>query len=286
MTRLSRAGKWAILGALLLTACASSLPPPLPPPPPAIPPMPPTTPPPPVEQPPLSMVPPRQIDAMAMVRPAPPTCAARELAPFPTEWPAPTVSVELPVSAFTGTASGIASVSDMSKRLEASLRAAGYPRPRYLGYACNGLAVAANFEAIRTDGRRVAGAGGFPASSEEAAAAEGAVDFLVGLFYARPGFHRRIVFVVTDEEGGSSGRILSETEIFAMVEAGSARVPDAYSRVRLTAQHTVTALIYEFELRPGAQSARLIRPAGTPPKGLLDGCTHLKAAGLLRACRP
>jgi hypothetical protein len=230
-------------------------------------------------------VPPPQPQAIPPPPAAARACAAASLAAFPTDWPLPTATINLPLRVFTGSPLQSGSVLDLARRIEGMLAAAGYPRPRYLGLGCDGLAIAANFEAIRRDGSRIPGAGGFPASSDETAGSEGAIDFLIGLFYARPGFHRRIIFLISNEPTRSSGIEVSEAGLMQLVETGAQRVPAAFRERSLNEGYRVQALIYEFQLRQGSRQAEHIKPAGAPPRGLLDACAHLKSAGLIRDCR-
>jgi len=205
-------------------------------------------------------------------------CPADELAAFPIDWPEPTTTADFPPSAFTrgGT------VYDVAASLGQALRRAQYPEPLFLGYGCEGVAVAANFEAIDRSGKRKPAPDGFPERAPDALAPGNPIDFLVGLFYARPGFHRQIVFLVSSEFGVSTGQTVSEGELLEIVEPGSVTLPLSYRSATLTPEHRVRALIYEFELKQGAGAADPIRGKGQPPIGLLPARDHLAAAGVLR----
>jgi hypothetical protein len=205
-------------------------------------------------------------------------CPSDTLSPFPRNWPEPTTTEEFAPGVF----SRAANIHDVATAIGRALRVAGYPEPLYLGYGCEGVAIAANFEAIDRNGRRKAGQDGFPKPADDADTAASAVDFIVGLFYARPGFHRQIVFILADDFGTSSGAIVAQGDLLAIVEPGSEIIPGEYLDVDLTPAHRVRALVYEFELRQGARAAEPIKGMGAPPVGLLAARDHLRAAGVFR----
>jgi hypothetical protein len=176
-----------------------------------------------------------------------------------------------------------ATVSDVAQSLTQRLVQAGYPQPKYLGVGCNGVAVAANFEAILNSGKRKPGLNGFPASSEEAAPGlPGAVDFLIGLFYAPPGYYRRVLFVVTDAAPPTTSGEATDEELRNLVSGGSTYLPLAYRAAPLNSSHQIIAWIYEFKLEPGSDKAEQVAASGSPAKGLLTALGHLRAAGIFQ----
>ena len=209
----------------------------------------------------------------------PASCPSNVLPAFGLNWPQPTTSIKFDARVLAPGADP--TVFDAAQTLEALLKRAGYPQPKFLGAGCKGVVVAANFEAIDDQGRRKRGLSGFPASSEEAAPGlPGAVDFVMGLFYAPPGYYRRIVFVITNDRPQPNSSPVSETALFDKVEPGAIALPVAYQRTPLTPDYQVYTNIYEFRLRTGENRAEQIQASGSPLKGLLTALSHLRAARL------
>jgi hypothetical protein len=162
---------------------------------------------------------------------------------------------------------------DVARRLEASIAAAGYLEPRYLGAGCDGFAVILDLEQIETDGARKPGAAGFaPTTAEPGFTLAG---YLKRLFYAPPGYYRQIVFVVSDTGIAATTPAPTPGELRAIAQDGSAALPPTYRAVPFTWKYKVVALVYEFQKGPTDGDARQI-----PPTGRLRAPQHLKKASL------
>jgi hypothetical protein len=103
-------------------------------------------------------------------------------------------------------------------------------------------------------------------------------DYLRALFTAPSGRYRIIVFVVSSQPFAQSETQVQQDEALAWLSEGLNLLPDNMALAPFTPQHTVTALIYEFE-QPGNQEAMLMLPAN------LIGRVHLQRAQLWDALR-
>lgn len=204
----------------------------------------------------------------------PSACVAAPLAPFP--WPRvpqPSGTTVIPNDVLFGPGAGQHSLHEVANRLEGAINRAGYFDRRYLGVGCNGFAVMLDLEHIATDGTRMSGTAGFVPPG--GAAQFSLTGYVTRLFYARPGYYRQIVFVVTDESVATASDAPTAGELRAIASAGSAALPPDFARVPYTWRYRVLALVYEFEKGPSNGDARLI-----PPNGRLGSTANLKKARL------
>lgn len=201
-------------------------------------------------------------------------CVADALPPFP--WPsppAPSDSTLIPPYLLWPAGSEGKTLLDVARRLEASIAAAGYLEPRYLGAGCNGFAVMLDLEQIDANGARKPGAAGFAAPTQEPGFS--LAGYLQRLFYAPPGYYRQIVFVISDEGIAATTPAPTPGELRAIAKDGSAALPPAYAGAPFTWKYKVVALVYEFQKGPKDGDARQI-----PPSGRLRAPQHLKQAQL------
>ena len=235
--------------------------------------------PPPAETAPPPPPPPPPAPAPAPTRPPTangggPVCVSRPLAAFP--WPnAPAPSDSMLVAPYLLFPEGGEgkTLLDVARRLEASIAAAGYLEPRYLGAGCNGFAVMLDLEQIEPDGARKPGAAGFaPTTTEPVFTLAG---YVKRLFYAPPGYYRQIVFVVSDIGIAATTPTPTPGELRAIARDGSAALPPGFGGVPFSWQYKVGALVYEFQKGPADGDAKQI-----PPSGRLRAPQHLKKAQL------
>jgi hypothetical protein len=96
------------------------------------------------------------------------------------------------------------------------------------------------------------------------------LSYLTALFYAREGYFRTVVFLVSsDQQMTNSLRTIGKEEAIEWAVRGGWKLPEAIGKKPFTAQHAVSALIYEFRVSEN----RLLPILSLPSK--LDGKTHL-----------
>jgi hypothetical protein len=136
-----------------------------------------------------------------------------------------------------------------------------------------GFAVVARLERIGLDGAPVAEPDRWPLSDNSVSRFD-LRRFVVGLFYAQPGYFRVIVFVVSDEAFTQTDRSATRNQALEWLRRGANRLPREYAERRFTPLHAITALIYEFARDNASEEPRLLTP------GRLSGRKHLEMAGL------
>ena len=200
-------------------------------------------------------------------------------APIPQfPWPPPRASASavIPAAFVKPGAVDTATLGDVAAEISAALDTGGYFERSYFG-APGGFAMVTRLERINPDGTPTAEAerwtvGALPLTSFSLAA------YLRALFTAPSGHYRIIVFVVSSQPFAQSETEVERSEALAWLSEGLNRLPDNIALAPFTPQHTVTALIYEFE-QPGNQEAMLMLPAN------LMGRVHLERAQLWDALR-
>lgn len=83
------------------------------------------------------------------------------------------------------------------------------------------------------------------------------------------------MFVVTDSAYRSSGERVSKNDAEAWLGKGANRLPKDIAAKPFSADHTVSVLVYEFEVPESTLRAKQICP--TP---YFDAGAHLKSAGI------
>ncbi len=200
-------------------------------------------------------------------------------APIPQfPWPPPRASASAVIPAAFVKPGGVdtATLGDVADEISAALDTGGYFERSYFG-APGGFAMVTRLERINPDGTPTDEAerwtvGALPLTSFSLAA------YLRALFTAPSGHYRIIVFVVSSQPFAQSETEVQRDEALAWLSDGLNRLPDNMALAPFTPQHTVTALIYEFE-QPGNQEAMLMLPAH------LMGRVHLQRAQLWDALR-
>jgi len=158
----------------------------------------------------------------------------------------------------------------VGNRLEAALRASGYSEFSYYRVA-NGFALVARLEQFEDDGSPGPAKTRFldpqvdqPFDLES---------YVQHLFFAPEGYYRLIVFIVTDGEIGTTDTAATVANARQWLRRGKDKLPPIYGSMLMTANHQLTALIYEFR-KHGNDTIATLDP------GRLDARTHLAKSGL------
>ncbi len=101
--------------------------------------------------------------------------------------------------------------------------------------------------------------------------------YLQGLFFAKQGFYRLIVFVISPKEWRENEDTITEEEAIMWLRLGYDRLPNELSSVQFSESYVCTALIYEFEQTSPKKYPHLLSP------GKLAAHTHLEASGFYKA---
>jgi hypothetical protein len=97
-------------------------------------------------------------------------------------------------------------------------------------------------------------------------------DFVRGLFFAKPGRYRVIVFVLQEASFRMSRETASRQQADEWLREGLNKLPPAFASRPFGRDSTCTALIYEY-----ASDGSSAKPVGSA----LTGRQHLEKAGLL-----
>ncbi len=103
---------------------------------------------------------------------------------------------------------------------------------------------------------------------------EGVWDYLTALVMPNPGHFRIFVFVVTNQPYTQNKRTVSKEEATDWLFQGLNRLPTEVSKLEITPEHYLDALIYEFEAPVSTRKCAQKCPC------LLDSQTHLIKSGL------
>ncbi len=101
--------------------------------------------------------------------------------------------------------------------------------------------------------------------------------YLQGLFTAKQGFYRLIVFVISRKAWRESEDTITEEEAIMWLRRGYDRLPDELALTPFAPSFVCTALIYEFEQTSPKKEAQLLSP------GKLSAHAHLDASGFYKA---
>jgi hypothetical protein len=203
----------------------------------------------------------RAVPAM-MVKPA---IKPSKMAEFP--WPPPKASgLQVLTADFL---SEDISLYEASSRIAKALTNAGQFERRYYSVP-NGFAIVTRLELITKDGDTIT-----KLNNDK-------IDFLQyikGLFWkdSKGGNFRMVVFIVTDQGFGTTGDALTRPSANKLFQAGFNSLPASYRDHKLTKNHKMTALIYEFTKPPKSKKATVIIPGNLTVK------THLTKTGWYKA---
>ncbi|MBL8550767.1 MAG: hypothetical protein JNJ73_12355 [Hyphomonadaceae bacterium] len=187
---------------------------------------------------------------------------------FPWPPPAPSSRLILSRAALVG---GISrpSLYDVGQRLSSALDRARY---EYSFYSVpNGFALVARLERFLDDGSSAPDTIRYVQPANEPFSI---TRYLTGLFIAPVGNYRQIAFIVTNAAFVASGKALSESEAEAILRNGANVLPGYFRSIRFGQDYVATALVYEFEKRPGEDA--LARTS----QGRLGARVHLERSGI------
>jgi hypothetical protein len=169
---------------------------------------------------------------------------------------------------------GLATLGKVDEKIRLVLDTRGYYNRSYFSVK-NGFAVVCQMEqynrqdaTIRNDRTRWLD---YPVRDNF----EGVLDYISTIVMPNKGYFRVFVLVVTDDVFKSTDKKVSKTEAVAWLSQGANRLPKEIAKMSFTGDHTVSALVYEFEV---PESNR--KPTQVCPTPLHDARTHLKKAGL------
>ncbi|RMA58902.1 hypothetical protein [Ulvibacter antarcticus] len=86
-------------------------------------------------------------------------------------------------------------------------------------------------------------------------------DYLKAIFFSEKGYYRVIVFVVTDLPFQQTGEIVERETALSWLQIGTNKLPDSVCYTPYNDAYTVTALIYEYELKENEDAAALQKPS-------------------------
>jgi hypothetical protein len=170
-------------------------------------------------------------------------------------------------------------LGDVERALNAAFEQCGYGDKKY--YALrdasgvrDGFALASRLEHMNADGT----ANEDRWSMEEVPMRKFSInDFVRALFYARPGYYRVIVFVLTNKPliQDTQTRVNSN-QARLWTQGGANALPREMAQMEYTVDYNCTALIYEFKTLAGGE-ADFVEPSE------ISGKTHLEKSGLWAA---
>jgi hypothetical protein len=191
-------------------------------------------------------------------------------------WPAPRPSeapLKLPHDRIVASLGADKSLYGVGQHLTAAINSAGYAE--YTFYAVpDGFALVSRLERIEADGRPSPNGFRYIQPGQEPFSL---TSYLSGLFVAPVGRYRQIVFVVTDVPVIATAPALTQGRAGQLLREGADRLPTNFRQMPFTADHDVTALIYEFQKT--GQVGNMQQMEGGP----LSARDHLTRSGLYAA---
>jgi hypothetical protein len=204
---------------------------------------------------------------------------AEVLPQFP--WPPPQASARTVLPALQ-TAGGASpkTFGDIDAVLSSALLQTGYGDKGYYAVP-GGFAVAARMEQIYANGRSMPPPARFSLSPPVPPVFS--LDYFKGLFIARNGYFRVVVFIVSGQPFTLSASGPSEAEATGWPHGGANALPIAVASMPLATGYDVTALIYEFQNSTAGDSRKFILLSPQDQGStvvLLSGIDHLRQSGL------
>jgi hypothetical protein len=168
----------------------------------------------------------------------------------------------------------VASLRDVSRRIEAAFRRAGYIEWSYYAVP-KGFAIVSQLEQYQPDGTPLKEPDRW--SIKVPAPRVFSLDsYIKALFTANQGRFRIVALIVTSDPVTQDSKTkITREEALKWVGEGANKLPKEYERIPFGDDVDCTALIYEFE-----QASRDAKPKFQDP-GLLSAPTHLAKARLL-----
>jgi tetratricopeptide (TPR) repeat protein len=187
---------------------------------------------------------------------------------FPWPPPQPSARYVFPDAAF----SRYATVGDVTSAILNALEKSGYVERSFFQTQPGGVALVTRLERIGGDGSPAPEDERWPSGFENSPA--GFIDFVRGLFYAKPGYYRVIVFILQETAFAPSGQDATGKDAETWLQTGAIKLPAWLANRPFGKDSTCTAMIYEFQ------------SDGNSVKGVVSNLTgkqHLQKAGLLAA---
>ncbi len=188
-------------------------------------------------------------------------------AQFP--FPPPPCYQELELSA--GNFSGLTTLGAVAKKITKGLSAKQYPY-RYLSVP-DGFAVVTQIEQYQSDGAPLSGGDRWkelPVQEDFSLS----LRYLTSLVYPRQAYLRVFVFLVSNQNFNATGKRIEKETAKDWFSQAVNRLPKSVSNAPFTADHTVSMLVYEFEVPEANQKPQQHCPCHLPAGD------HLKKSGL------
>ncbi len=187
---------------------------------------------------------------------------------FPWPPPAPSARYVFPEETFKR----YPTVGEVSSAILSALERSGYVERSFFQTEPGGVALVTRLERIGGDGSPAPEEDRWPAGFDNSPS--GFIDFVHGLFYAKAGHYRVIVFVLQEKSFTSSEQKATGKDAETWLAVGAYKLPAWLANRPFGKDSTCTALIYEFA------------SDGTAVKGVVSNLTgkqHLQKSGLLTA---
>ncbi|MGO8953263.1 MAG: tetratricopeptide repeat protein [Rhodomicrobium sp.] len=187
---------------------------------------------------------------------------------FPWPPPRPSTTYPFPPDTF----SRYSTVGEVSTAILSALERSGYVERSFFQTADGGVALVTRLERIASDGAPADEAERWPAGFDNSPA--GFVDFVRGLFFAKAGHYRVIVFVLQDKAFSVSQKQATGKDAETWLNVGFLTLPPEFASRPFGKNSACTALIYEFASDGSAVHGVV---------SSLTGRQHLQKAGVLTA---
>ena len=173
-----------------------------------------------------------------------------------------------------GRFAGLSTLGAVNDKICRALNQRGYRNRSYFSVK-NGFAIVTQMEQYNRTDATPRGEDVRWLSNPARESFAGLMDYITATIWPNKGYFRLFVFVVTDSPYRSSGERVNKKDAEAWLCKGANRLPKEIAGKLFTADHTVSALVYEFEVPESTLRARQICP--TP---YFNAGDHLKRAGL------
>ena len=192
---------------------------------------------------------------------------------FPWPPPDPSSMVVLDRSLIFNNDTKNATIKDINDRINSALWKAGYHEKSFF-YVPGGYALVTRLEQIDEDGTPKEGMQRW-ALKQKPLRSFDLPEYFKRLFFAKVGYYRLIVFVITPYPFHFSKPKISEQEAKEWLHKGLNKLPKKTLKMKISQEYTCTALIYEFEKRDQKPIENVVVP------GRLDAMTHLNKSTFL-----
>jgi len=186
---------------------------------------------------------------------------------FPSRPPQPSATDRIANSYF----GGCKTLRDIDNKLLSALSRCGYYRQSYF-HVIDGFAMVTQFEQISENGK--------PNPEEtrwvkySSSNTNSLADYLKNLFFARVGYFRCIVFMITDKPYSFSDQIISNKQPDEWLNGGNNILPSEVGQIAINDSYYCDVLIYEFKQTEAGAKSQLLLPSPVTGREHLDN-THL-----------